>query len=139
MAVDNCIFCQISNGQDPKSVLVVETNEFVIFQDIKPASQHHYLAVTKNHYDSLKDLNKTHDSLVQRMESALKEFLVGKGVSVDDALFGFHLPPFITVKHLHMHAIAPRTQMSFLSKLIFRPSFFFKTTDEARSYLSQKE
>ncbi|XP_043659282.1 histidine triad nucleotide-binding protein 3 [Drosophila teissieri] len=139
MADDNCIFCQISDGQDPKSVLEVETDEFVIFQDIKPASEHHYLAVTKKHYASLKDLNKTHDQLVQRMESALKEFLAGKGIPVDDALFGFHLPPFITVKHLHMHAIAPRTQMNFLSRLIFRPSVWFKTADEARSYLSQKE
>eukprot|EP00099_Drosophila_melanogaster_P000762 NP_001033848.1 uncharacterized protein Dmel_CG34015 [Drosophila melanogaster] len=139
MADDNCIFCLISDGRIPSTVLEVENDDFVIFQDIKPASQHHYLAVTKKHYASLKDLNKSHDSLVQLMENALKDLLVSKGVSVDDALFGFHLPPFITVKHLHMHAISPRTQMTFLSKMIFRPSVWFKTVDEARIYLSQKE
>ncbi|EDW46137.1 histidine triad nucleotide-binding protein 3 [Drosophila sechellia] len=139
MANDNCVFCRISEGLDSSTVLEVENDDFVIFQDIKPASQHHYLAVTKRHYASLKDLNKSHDSLVSRMEIALKDLLASKGVSVDDALFGFHLPPFITVKHLHMHAISPRTQMTFLSKLIFRPSVWFKPVDEARFYLSQKE
>ncbi|XP_033169945.1 histidine triad nucleotide-binding protein 3 [Drosophila mauritiana] len=139
MADYNCVFCRISEGLDSSTVLEVENDDFVIFQDIKPASQHHYLAVTKKHYASLKDLNKSHDSLVSRMETALKDLLASKGVSVDDSLFGFHLPPFITVKHLHMHAISPRTQMTFLSKLIFRPSVWFKTVDEARFYLSQKE
>ncbi|XP_016962847.1 adenosine 5'-monophosphoramidase HINT3 [Drosophila biarmipes] len=139
MAEDNCIFCKISGGQEPTTVLELETDEFVIFKDIKPASQHHYLAVTKRHYTSLKDLDKTHDALVARMESGLKEFLAGKGISVQDALLGFHLPPFITVKHLHMHAIAPRSEMGFLSRLIFRPSVWFKTAEDARVYLSQVE
>jgi len=63
MAEDNCIFCKISSGQEPTSVLEMETDEFVIFKDIKPASQHHYLAVTKTHYTSLKVLDKSHDPL----------------------------------------------------------------------------
>nr|ACD81790.1 IP21027p [Drosophila melanogaster] len=75
MADDNCIFCLISDGRIPSTVLEVENDDFVIFQDIKPASQHHYLAVTKKHYASLKDLNKSHDSLVQLMENALKDLL----------------------------------------------------------------
>ncbi|XP_017065144.1 histidine triad nucleotide-binding protein 3 [Drosophila eugracilis] len=139
MADDNCIFCKIASGNDPTSVLEVETDEFVIFKDIKPASQHHFLAVTKEHYNSLKELDKSHDPLVARMESSLKEFLAAKGISAEDALFGFHLPPFITVKHLHMHAIAPRSEMGFLSRLIFRPSVWFKTAADAHLYLSQKE
>lgn len=91
------------------------------------------------------------------MEDGLKQFLREKGVTTDDALLGFHLPPFITVNHLHMHAIAPRSQMGFLSKLIFLPSAWFKTVsyiiysfaklilslylqaDNARLYLSAKE
>ncbi|EDV39872.1 uncharacterized protein Dana_GF10237 [Drosophila ananassae] len=139
MSVDNCIFCKITSGQDANTVLEMENDEFVIFKDIKPASQHHYLAVTKEHHNSLKTLNKSHEDLVARMEEGLKQFLREKGVATDDALLGFHLPPFITVNHLHMHAIAPRSQMGFLSKLIFLPSAWFKTADNARLYLSAKE
>ncbi|KAH8344509.1 hypothetical protein KR067_002724 [Drosophila pandora] len=127
MSVDNCIFCKITGGQDANTVLEMENDEFVIFKDIKPASEHHYLAVTKEHHNSLKTLNKSHEDLVGRMEEGLKKFLREKGVATDDALLGFHLPPFITVNHLHMHAIAPRSQMGFLSKLIFLPSAWFKT------------
>ncbi|KAH8345935.1 hypothetical protein KR067_009513 [Drosophila pandora] len=127
MSVDNCIFCKITSGQDANTVLEMENDEFVIFKDIKPASEHHYLAVTKEHHNSLKTLNKSHEDLVARMEDGLKQFLREKGVATDDALLGFHLPPFITVNHLHMHAIAPRSQMGFLSKLIFLPSAWFKT------------
>ncbi|XP_017096231.2 adenosine 5'-monophosphoramidase HINT3 [Drosophila bipectinata] len=139
MSVDNCIFCKITSGQDVNTVLEMENDEFVIFKDIKPASQHHYLAVTKEHHNSLKTLNKSHEDLVTRMEEGLKQFLSEKGVTTDDALLGFHLPPFITVNHLHMHAIAPRSQMGFLSKLIFLPSAWFKTAVDARLYLSTKE
>ncbi|XP_017056121.1 histidine triad nucleotide-binding protein 3 [Drosophila ficusphila] len=135
----NCIFCKIANGEEPSTVLEKETDEFVIFKDIKPASQHHYLAVTKKHYNSLKTLNKSDEPMVERMENCLTEFLTGAGISPQDALLGFHLPPFITVNHLHMHAIAPRSEMGFVSKLIFRPSIWFKTAQDARVYLAQKE
>lgn len=63
MSVDNCIFCKITSGQDANTVLEMENDEFVIFKDIKPASQHHYLAVTKEHHNSLKTLNKSHEDL----------------------------------------------------------------------------
>lgn len=63
MPVDNCIFCKITSGQDANTVLEMENDEFVIFKDIKPASQHHYLAVTKEHHNSLKTLNKSHEDL----------------------------------------------------------------------------
>ncbi|XP_017028206.1 adenosine 5'-monophosphoramidase HINT3 [Drosophila kikkawai] len=140
MTTSNCIFCDISSGQDSGTVLETETDEFVIFKDIKPASQHHYLAVTKQHVPSLKFLDKSHQDLVTRLEEGLREFLKGRGVSSEDVLFGFHLPPFISVRHLHMHAIAPRSEMGFLSRLVFRPSsVWFKTADEARLYLAQKE
>ncbi|XP_026844174.1 histidine triad nucleotide-binding protein 3 [Drosophila persimilis] len=139
MATDNCLFCNIASGQDAATKLEIETDEFVIFRDIKPASTHHYLAVTKQHYSSLKSLNKSHDGLVTRMEEGLKRFLEDKGISETDALFGFHLPPFITVGHLHMHAIAPRSEMGFFARMMFRPSAWFKTTNDAHLYLRSKE
>ncbi|KAH8260688.1 hypothetical protein KR038_003428 [Drosophila bunnanda] len=128
MALSNCIFCNISSGQDSGTVLETESDEFVIFKDIRPASQHHYLAVTKQHFPSLKDLDESHQDLITRLEEGLRDFLKGQGVSSEDVLFGFHLPPFISVRHLHMHAIAPRSEMGFLSRIVFRPSsVWFKT------------
>lgn len=58
------------------------------------------------------------------MEEKLKNYLTEQDISLDvadDVTFGFHYPPFISVKHLHMHCIAPITKMNFLSRWIFKP------------------
>ncbi|XP_067644798.1 adenosine 5'-monophosphoramidase HINT3 [Eurosta solidaginis] len=134
-----CIFCEISAGRQPNTIIEVETKEFVIFKDIKPASTYHYLAVPKRHIESLKHSTKEDIGLVDRMEQALKSHFEKNNISTTDALFGFHLPPFITVKHLHMHGIAPRSSMTFLHKMMFKPgTAWFKTVEDARIYLQDK-
>ncbi|KAM8708488.1 hypothetical protein ACLKA7_015463 [Drosophila subpalustris] len=138
MSPTNCIFCDISSGKS-ETILECETDEFVIFKDIRPASKHHYLIVTKEHFDSLKVLDKSHEKMVLCMEETLKSFFKSKGISTTDALFGFHIPPFISVKHLHMHGISPRSEMGFLARLIFKPSApWFKCAKEAQAYLNGK-
>lgn len=65
---------------------------------------------------------------VNNLEASLKTLLESRGVDVNDALYGFHWPPFISVKHLHMHAMAPASGMAFKSRMIFRPnSLWFAT------------
>lgn len=59
MEAESCIFCDIVNGKTD-TVLEMESDDFAIFKDIKPAAQHHYLIVPKEHYDSLKALNESH-------------------------------------------------------------------------------
>ena len=46
---ENCIFCQIANGECSKTEILFQNESIVIFKDIKPASEHHYLAVPKTH------------------------------------------------------------------------------------------
>ncbi|XP_036337165.1 histidine triad nucleotide-binding protein 3 [Rhagoletis pomonella] len=135
----HCIFCEISAGKQPNTVIELENDEFVVFKDIKPSSKYHFLAVPKRHIESLKTLAKEDEGLLDRMEQGLTSLFEKMNISTTDALFGFHLPPFVTVKHLHMHGIAPRSTMSFLHRMMFKPgSAWFKTVEEARCYLQEK-
>uniref|UniRef100_A0A1A9WLE0 Adenosine 5'-monophosphoramidase HINT3 n=1 Tax=Glossina brevipalpis TaxID=37001 RepID=A0A1A9WLE0_9MUSC len=137
-AMATCIFCDIISGKSPTKI-EFETDDYVIFKDIKPASDHHYLAVPKKHIESLVALTKDDIEIVNTLENGMRKFLVTKGIENKEALLGFHVPPFITVKHLHLHGIAPRSNMSFLMRFIFKPhSAWFKLVDEAKEYLQNK-
>lgn len=57
-AMTRCVFCDIVAGKMPNTTIEVETEEYVIFKDIKPASTFHYLCVTKKHIESLKVMTK---------------------------------------------------------------------------------
>lgn len=58
---------------------------------------------------------------VLEMEKELRALFEQMHIDNDDALFGFHWPPFVSVTHLHMHGIAPASKMGFLSRWIFKP------------------
>uniref|UniRef100_T1GFH8 HIT domain-containing protein n=1 Tax=Megaselia scalaris TaxID=36166 RepID=T1GFH8_MEGSC len=113
----SCIFCDIAEKKSPDTVIEFENEELVIFKDIRPAAEHHFLAVPKVHFD------------INNLEASLKTLLENRGVDVNDALYGFHWPPFISVKHLHMHAMAPASGMAFKSRMIFRPNSLWFATD----------
>lgn len=58
-----CLFCDIANGRQRPPELEFENDEYVIFKDKYPAAMHHYLAIPKVHYTSLKVLNTSHVGL----------------------------------------------------------------------------
>jgi diadenosine tetraphosphate (Ap4A) HIT family hydrolase len=49
MELKNCVFCKIANKEGPKTEILFENDRIVIFNDIKPASNHHFLAIPKVH------------------------------------------------------------------------------------------
>lgn len=48
----------------------------------------------------------------------------------DKLLLGFHWPPFNSIKHLHMHGLAPQVEMGWFKAFMFKPNTkWFKTVD----------
>ncbi|XP_037933805.1 histidine triad nucleotide-binding protein 3-like [Teleopsis dalmanni] len=136
---ESCIFCDIIAGKKPETNIVKETSEFVIFEDIRPTSKYHFLAVTKRHIESVKVLTKNDIDMIRRMETGLKQYYTSRGIDNNDAIFGFHQPPAISVKHLHMHGIAPKSTMSFINRLVFKSgTFWFKTVEEQIRAINEK-
>ncbi|XP_056331367.1 histidine triad nucleotide-binding protein 3 [Danio aesculapii] len=126
-----CIFCKILKGEMGTELL--HSDETVsCFRDIHPGAPHHYLVVPSKHVGNCKSLNKEHVPLVEKMLETGKNILEKNNVTdLSDVRFGFHWPPFCSVTHLHLHVLAPVSQMGFMSRLIYRlNSYWFVTADQ---------
>ena len=101
-----CVFC------DYKTQKVVDENEtLVLFEDISPMAKHHFLCIPKEHIININSLTKEHIPMLEQMkEMAIKyltETFQNEGVTKEIIKFGFHVPPFTSIPHLHMHCIVP--------------------------------
>ncbi|EDS35175.1 kinase C inhibitor [Culex quinquefasciatus] len=131
--VERCIFCKIATGADPSATIMFQNERICIFKDIRPAADHHLLAVPKHHVASVRALTTADRPLLEEMRAELENVMRDQ-CQIDPvtmAVFGFHVPPFVTVKHLHMHGIAPTGNMGFISKMIFKPNTMWFNTDAA--------
>ncbi|XP_022593522.1 histidine triad nucleotide-binding protein 3-like isoform X1 [Seriola dumerili] len=111
--VEDCIFCLIANNQDKEAEVVKKNKELVCFRDIDPAAPHHYLVIPIHHIHSCLSLQRDHIGLVERMAEMGKAVLREQGITdMMDIRLGFHKPPYISVDHLHLHVLAPSSQIS---------------------------
>ncbi|XP_068627291.1 adenosine 5'-monophosphoramidase HINT3-like [Battus philenor] len=129
----NCIFCNIVNKFEDTEILY-EDDDVCVFRDIKPASEFHVLTIPKRHIEDAKALTPADKDLVEKMLYVAKDQLAKNNLSVEDARFGYHWPPFRSVRHLHLHTIAPESKMGFIGRLIFKKdSYWFVSPDYVQS------
>ncbi|KAL4702464.1 hypothetical protein ACJJTC_005120 [Scirpophaga incertulas] len=131
----SCVFCNIVNKLENTEILY-EDDDVCVFRDIKPASDFHILTVPKRHIEDAKGLTAADKQLVQHMLDVAKELLSQNNLSVEDARLGYHWPPFRSVRHLHLHTIAPESSMGFIGRMIFkRDSYWFVSPEYLASRL----
>ncbi|EPS95952.1 hypothetical protein FOMPIDRAFT_10926, partial [Fomitopsis schrenkii] len=97
-----CIFCGADRalGFD----VVWEVNgSYTVFTDRNPASTHHLLVIPKVHIDNVKSLTVNDAATVRRMAEIGHHILDELKVPATSRRLGFHIPPFFSVNHLHMH------------------------------------
>ncbi|XP_060908081.1 adenosine 5'-monophosphoramidase HINT3-like [Labrus mixtus] len=137
---DTCIFCLIATGQDKEANVLKKNKELVCFTDIYPAAPHHYLVVPMQHITSCHSLHRGHNGLVKRMAKMGKAVLRDRGITdPKDMRIGFHQPPYTSVDHLHLHVLAPISQISKLEEYKFIPGTYnFLTVEFLRKCLKDK-
>ncbi|KAI0671662.1 HIT-like protein [Trametes maxima] len=110
----NCIFCGAS--KETGFNVVWENEYYTVFTDINPSSQHHLQLVPKKHIGSVKSLDSSDAETVREMIEIGHEVLDSLNVPPRLRRLGFHIPPYISVPHLHMHLQA-LPYRSFLRRL----------------------
>ncbi|KDQ59151.1 hypothetical protein JAAARDRAFT_127632 [Jaapia argillacea MUCL 33604] len=100
----DCVFCNVSseNGFN----IVFEDENFAVFTDHKPSAVHHWQVIPKAHITSVRSLRKHDLHLVRTLGEIGHRFLDESGVPSHLRKLGFHIPPFNSVNHLHLHVQA---------------------------------
>ena len=101
--MEDCIFCNISNGKIPKS-FVYQDDKLMVFTDIKPLAPVHFLIVPREHIASINDLTEKHKELIGSM------FLLAKKMAKEQDISEGYKLAFNTgrkggqlIDHMHMH------------------------------------
>jgi hypothetical protein len=116
-----CIFCH----------LTAESNGIRVISDSRPGASIHLLAIPKTHQPtSVLELTKEDIPLIRNLRLACQEMLHSKGLSANDlvenVVYGFHIPPFISVNHLHLHCLV----------LPFKPEVAFKYNERTFPFIT---
>ncbi len=98
----DCIFCKIVNGVIPAKK-IYEDEDVIVFNDIKPMANVHFMIVPKLHVESLKSCDATHLVLLGKMlllapKLAAEQDLVGFKMLINTGREGGQ-----EVFHLHVH------------------------------------
>jgi len=105
MLNNDCIFCKIIKGEIPSSK-VYEDDKMLVFKDIEPKAKVHLLAIAKDHFKLLSEMNGERAELVKYMLEKLPQIARENGCEN-----GFRLvinqgeDAGQTVFHLHIHVL----------------------------------
>ena len=113
----DCLFCKIAAGKIP-SKKVFENDKVFAFNDLHPASSHHYLFIHKEHTQNVNDLVETEPSQMAEIFQAIQ--LVTQREGLDQTGFrvvtnsGPHAGQ--TVFHTHFHVLGGEPLRGFGSR-----------------------
>ena len=105
----NCIFCKIIDGHIPSSK-VYEDEKMLVFKDIEPKAKVHLLAIAKDHFKLLSEMDSERRELLSYMLEKIPSIAAQNGCKN-----GFRLvinqgeDAGQTVFHLHIHILGGET------------------------------
>ncbi|MDO8522790.1 MAG: HIT domain-containing protein [bacterium] len=102
--MDSCIFCKIISKESQAEILI-ETDGFVVFKDIYPSAPVHYLAVSKKHISSVKEISTADEALLGGLILTAKLAAEKLSLSGYKLVFNVGKEGGQMVDHLHLHIL----------------------------------
>mgnify|MGYP001625358772 FL=1 len=105
MLSDDCVFCKIIKGQIP-STKVYEDEKMLVFKDIEPKAKVHLLAIPKDHFKLLSQMDESRAQTLSYMLAKIPQIAAENGCAN-----GYRLvinqgdDAGQTVFHLHIHIL----------------------------------
>lgn len=109
----DCIFCDIIKKNE---VIVYENDEIVLFKPRSADAEIHLLCCPKKHIKNINSLTNEDIPILEKMKLTAIEY-IEKEYNFKNPILGFHIPPFYSIKHLHMHCLSSK---NFYNKLVLR-------------------
>jgi histidine triad (HIT) family protein len=104
----DCVFCRIAAREIPAEILH-ETDTAVAFRDLKPKAPTHILLISKEHLDSIADVQDRHGGMLADLAQAAAHLARTEGL-----VGGWRLVTNVgpdagqSVFHLHVHLLGGR-------------------------------
>ncbi|SPO24574.1 uncharacterized protein UTRI_03843 [Ustilago trichophora] len=106
-----CVFCNVTPD---RFNIILSDDKYICFTDRSPAASIHLLVIPREHIANVRSLTHRDSDLVREMQALGNKALdMVSHDSSRERRFGFHIPPFRSVDHLHLHCL----QLPFKSKL----------------------
>ena len=110
------VFGKILRGESP-AIVLDESLTLLAFQDRTPRADFHALVIPKQFIPTVASLTKENVPVLQEMRDMALDILQlhqPNAFRHKDYILCFHLPPFNSVDHLHLHVLAPASKMNWL-------------------------
>ena len=117
---NDTVFGAILRGDLPAMTLA-ESGRLLAIQDIKPRAPLHALIIPKAYVGSVFDVDhQDEDWLIEIKTMALDLIRTQHpdAYAKHDFRLCFHIPPFNSVNHLHLHVLAPLSQMTWYYRYV---------------------
>jgi len=111
-------FGRILEGTKP-SIPIAECNQLYSFYDHSPKAPFHGLVIPKRYIRDINSLQKSDLELLLDMKEMALQTLhqhQPEAFQNKDYRLCFHIPPFISVGHVHLHVLAPVSDMNWFYK-----------------------
>ncbi|MDP3764393.1 MAG: HIT domain-containing protein [bacterium] len=103
--MNDCIFCKICR-HEVSSDIVAEDDEIVVFEDIQPKAETHWLIVPKKHIHSVSAVGREEWPVVMGLVKKAAEVAKDKNILGYKLVFNVGRDGGQVIDHLHLHLLA---------------------------------